>query len=190
MPTPNLAPTTTQPPMQQPASVGMHSAGKNRSRGLRSLQDIKDRCQIDGDCWLWMGAMTGSRMPFFWVVSAGKTMSGGRGLFTLLNGREPPKGLVYYRTCGQGTCLNPEHRKLGTRKQMAKLHPNKASATTVVKQTIKRRARSQMTWECVNAIRAEPTNVEAARKHGVTRQHASQIRRYKIWRPTWLDQIA
>ena len=158
--------------------------------GIRTLDDIKDRCRIEDECWIWKGATIAGRIPTLWSPELQRTMSGGRGLFVAQYGVEPDKKLVYYNTCGNVMCMNPAHRKLGTRKQMAKLHTKKAAAVTVVKQTLKRRARSSMTWERVEAIRAEKTTQEAALKHGVTAQHASKIRRYHIWRPAWLDQIA
>lgn len=95
----------------------------------RTLQDLKDRCRIDGEtgCWLWSMATMVSGSSVVPVVHLPR-QGGDRSKYTTtpaareawkLAGKSLPSGHVVWRhVCSGGLCINPDHCRAGTRSQM------------------------------------------------------------------------
>ena len=95
------------------------------TRGIRTLEDLKDRCFVDEDtgCWLWRAALSAGQ-PKIWVPpgvlsEAGSVMPAGRAAW-LLAGKEARSDQVVYRTCGCQECVAPEHGEACTRRAMGR----------------------------------------------------------------------
>lgn len=101
--------------------------------GVRTLEDIKQRCVIDDEtgCWLWRGAMSsrGSRrngvptlrvwMPDGLPGSERPTLATAARAAWLLSGREIQAGhVVWRRNCACSECVNPEHGAASARSTM------------------------------------------------------------------------
>jgi hypothetical protein len=120
---------------------------RRRTDGVRHLQDVLDRCEVDDEtgCWHWLGAMStkrnGSRTPHVdvapGVIGPHRVSTSGARVAWLLSGRKVAKGQNVWRTCGCSDCCNPQHGKAGTKAEegawfaasgLLKGHPHRAAA--------------------------------------------------------------
>lgn len=92
--------------------------------GIRTLQDLKDRCIVDEvtECWHWtMSVFAGSPRIHMWTPDTGKRISarGRRAALYLQRGQDlPPKNVAFARTCCTNPlCVNPDHARSGTKVQ-------------------------------------------------------------------------
>jgi hypothetical protein len=107
-------------------------ARRKRSDGVRTMDDLRVRCVIDGakDCWVWGGAAVksstgrGSLSARVWLPEppgggGPRTMTAALAAW-LLSGRKLAPGDVVWRArCDcQLLCINPQHGATGTRQQM------------------------------------------------------------------------
>ncbi len=102
-----------------------------RRDGFTSLERLKGGCVIDEDdadaCWMWAGAKTGAGVPVI-GLPAGVFGNESRMVMPaykaawLFTGRTIPAGYALMRkvSCHNPTCINPDHRKVGTRSQINK----------------------------------------------------------------------
>jgi hypothetical protein len=109
----------------KPTSLKDGNEPVSRTRGVRTLEGLKDRCFVDEDtgCWLWRAALSAGQ-PKVWVPpgvlsDAGAVMPAGRAAW-LLSGNKARSDQVVYRTCGCQECVAPEHGIAVTRKAMGK----------------------------------------------------------------------
>ena len=102
---------------------------RKRADGVRSIDDLRDRCRIDDitGCWIWMLAISdngkggSSRTPRT-SIPAGVlgnerkscSVSAPRAAW-LLSGRPLRAGCGVWRTCGNDECVAPNHLKAGTK---------------------------------------------------------------------------
>lgn len=106
---------------------------KTRSTGgIRRLQDLIDRCIIDDEtgCWRWRCAYRpssrGSKTPVVHIPAgvlgnAERVQMSAQKASWLLSGRTLRDGaLVWRQTCNSDECINPEHCRSGSRRQMVK----------------------------------------------------------------------
>ena len=153
--------------------------------GIRSLDDLKDRCRIDEEtgCWIWAGAANADGQATVWVPALRKTTSLGSAISLLTTGRPTRGGLFMRPVCGRKLCANPEHRQLATqstamraaRPTLDPLHRAKISASM--------RARSRLKPEDVEAIRAsDATDVALGERFRVDNTTISNIRCGRTWR--------
>lgn len=107
--------------------------------GIRSLQELKDRCVVNEEtgCWMWSGAKTMSRgrkssgIRFETPVCAvplgmmgndkHTTIPALRFAWHLAGGELKPRQIVYRALCNEPNCVNPDHAAQGTRKAVGKL---------------------------------------------------------------------
>lgn len=92
-----------------------NTKGSNRG-GIRTLDDLRQRCVIEGECWIWRGACNRCSGPHpeprFWLPAQSRVV-GVSGAW-LLAGKKLPRGYVVWRVCREPMCLNPEHMRSGT----------------------------------------------------------------------------
>lgn len=100
-------------------------------RGVRSLEDLRQRCVVEEDtgCWIWKGAMSRSLTrkiapsPRVWVpdpeiLGEGVLMTAGRAAW-LMSGRRLETDQVVWRCiCNRSECIVPEHGRAATRAEM------------------------------------------------------------------------
>lgn len=99
--------------------------------GIKTLEDMRQRCRIDEEtgCWNWAMAVSRSTKrnvpvsPRVWMPDrstpgGGALMTAGRAAW-LLAGKWCTAGRVVYRAvCHNELCINPEHGKCLTRREM------------------------------------------------------------------------
>lgn len=105
----------------------MTDTRNKRSDGVRTLQDLKDRCRIDAEtgCWIWSlaisdnGKVGSSRTPRVslpaGVIGPKRTTSTAPRASWLLSGRKLGDKQVVWRTCLNDECCAPNHLKAGTK---------------------------------------------------------------------------
>lgn len=86
------------------------------SRGVATIDDLRERCRIDPvtPCWHWLGGTScGKPVLFVFDHERGKkrVMPGPRAAFCVCFGRAPIPGWKVVRTCTVGDCLAPYHLK-------------------------------------------------------------------------------
>ncbi len=100
-------------------------------RGVRNLEDLRQRCVIEEEtgCWVWKAAMSRSLKrkvapsPRVWIpdpktLGDGVLMTAGRAAW-LLSGRKLAAGQVVWRSvCNRSECINPAHGRAVTRAEM------------------------------------------------------------------------
>ena len=107
--------------------------------GVRSIDDMKDRCVINDEtgCWMWKGAVTLSRgrkstgiryetptcsVPLGVFGNEKHTTMPALRFAWLLAGGVPKRGQVVYRAkCNEPRCVNPDHAAQATRKEVGRL---------------------------------------------------------------------
>lgn len=151
-----------------------------RIDGIRSIEDIRQRCVVDEvtGCWLWSGTRANGGSPSMWYPVAGKSVAGGVVLFHLENGTFPPRGRVYHRTCESGECMNPEHRHLGTRSTQMKAAKVERPLTVRAAIARARRVGSRLSEEDIVAIRESTDSLAViGERYGIHLSYAGRIRR-------------
>ena len=86
-----------------------------RTDGVHTIADLRDRCRIDGDCWLWAGATNAQGLGSLWLPALGRRTSLGVAICVLRTGRPPTPGRYWHVTCSTRDCANPAHRRPGDR---------------------------------------------------------------------------
>ena len=98
-----------------------------RADGVRTLQDLQDRCRVDPEtgCWIWSmaisdnGKIGSSRTPRVsmptGVISEKRTTSTAPRASWLLSGKKLGDKQVVWRTCLNDECCAPSHLKAGTK---------------------------------------------------------------------------
>ena len=76
------------------------------NKTIRTLSDIKDRCTISGDCWLWGGGTGGNGYPTAKIDGTPRYV---RRVAIEYAGRKLIRGRQVTSTCGRITCVNPDH---------------------------------------------------------------------------------
>lgn len=72
-----------------------------------TLDLLKSKCEIDGDCWLWSHSCQSKGYPQAHIF--GKLVLVQRFTYTDLMERRLPKGWVVSPSCGNRTCCSPKH---------------------------------------------------------------------------------
>lgn len=143
-----------------------------------TLDDIKARCHEDGDCLVWSGRTNAKGYP-----KHGQTLLRRRVLeFTA---GELKRSELASVTCGNPSCLNPDHIRKASKSTVA-LEVNKRADVQAKRTASNRRtARSRLaklSIEKAREIRAssEPGKVLAER-YGVSDDLISKVRHDKAW---------
>ena len=139
---------------------------------------VQDRCIEEGDCWIWQGCVCGrGQRPC--VNWGGKTRYVQRVVWESQHG-PVKRGLVVTPSCGNRLCVSPNCLKLVTNKtskQMAAARGAFSNPSKIRRSALTVRARSWITEEMVQQIKAARTGKEAHEATGVSLSHCKAIRR-------------
>ena len=67
-----------------------------------------EKIRVEGDCWIWLGALGGGKRTYAYFTVRGKTWRGVRWAYTEMIG-EIPEGLTLDHLCRRPDCVNPFH---------------------------------------------------------------------------------
>lgn len=150
--------------------------------GIRSVEDLRDRCHVDEDtgCWHWRGAHSKGQ-PKLWWPPQQKVVTLGYAIAIFQTGRPPRSGHVWMVRCATKDCANPAHRRpveFGVHLQGVRREPITSARIAAAK-----RASSKLSADSVAAIRAsDETCAALGQRYGVSGSLISQIRQHVIWR--------
>jgi hypothetical protein len=155
--------------------------------GIRTVEDLLDRCVVDEitGCWRYRGATSPAGEPKIWSAAMGQSVTVGTLIALFTTGAPPGPDQVWRRVCETSCCANPAHRKKSDRHTASKassavkspLHRARISATKRAQSTV-----------CNEQIAAEiRTSTEPLRvfkeRYGISIELASDIRRGEQWKP-------
>jgi hypothetical protein len=153
---------------------------KHRTAMKITLEYIKSKCRMVGECWEW-NTKSKYRAPAMNIK--GKTLSPRREAWKLHRNQDIPSGYVitHKKTCGNPMCCNPEHlirvKKLDVMVRTVsegKLH------TPAIRAKIaeSKRKNSKLSQEAAKEIAYgdDPTE-EAAAKHGISTAYVRMLRK-------------
>lgn len=94
--------------------------------GIRSVDDLKERCRVDEDtgCWHWLLWCWDSGLPGVWLVQGDKRGKvSGRRAALILAGKCVRRGDKAFATpnCFSIDCVNPAHCRLGSMRDVMQL---------------------------------------------------------------------
>ena len=161
--------------------------------GIRSLDDLRDRCRVDADtgCWNWSMAISeNAPRVWAWNPDTGRcqAMRGTTAAWRIAGKPIPPKCIVY-RTCSSIPCCNPEHMRCGTKVEAGAFFAasGRLKGDPVARANrgrVGREHRGKLTRSDRAMIdESSETNVALAAVIGVAHTTVSAYRRGKTWRP-------
>jgi len=156
---------------------------------IRTLDDVKARCEEVGNCWEWqLGYQNKGRTP---AAAYGKIRLGARRLAWMLANGPLPEGWVVVSTCGNYRCVNPEHIKIMPERQArSKLSSKPISSARRAKIIATRRARHGVAPEIrVAALEMEGSCVTVGAALGIGASTVSKIRRSAPANNPWFGLV-
>lgn len=154
-----------------------------------SLERIKARCRVDGDCWLWLGPVKGGGYPI--INKNRKVQTAARLSLSLALGREVRQGFVTRMACGNRLCVSPLCCKEVSRKAMARETALKvqgqcrpAATRQRNREKLVRQGWAKLDMERAAQIRArkgEARAVDLAAEFGVCKDTIARIWRGERW---------
>jgi hypothetical protein len=162
--------------------------------GIRSVEDIRQRCRVDDDtgCWHWGMAKDKAgygRVYFVLGEERMYTSSVRRAALTLKGGEKLPKWAVAFakQHCHTRDCGNPDHARASTWANHGQfmtsrgVHKHRHIPPARVEQERQRLAK--ITWDDVRAIRASTeSNGALSERFGVGKSHISDIKHHRYWK--------
>lgn len=155
-----------------------------------TLETVKSRCIVDGDCWIWTMGCTNKGVAQ--AAIEGKCQSVARWAFnTVLRSKFRPQlksSDLLRPSCGHPRCVSPSCQEVDTR---SRLHRELAAGQDGVmrmerrRRTLIERGRIALTPSAVEAIRAaqgSQSAVALGEQYGVTPDHIRRLWRGKHWR--------
>lgn len=147
------------------------------------VHKVKARCIEDGDCQIWPGAVSRNVLPQ--VYFKGGTRYVRKVLWELYFG-PVPQGHGVVTNCTSKRCVEVTHLATMTRKASLKLAAKKGQAglpARIAKMVSTLRSKSIYDESVIQIVLAADTVKEAARLTGMSKSHASGIRRGESRRP-------
>lgn len=156
--------------------------------GVRSIEDLRERCFIDEHtgCWHWRMAFN-QGSPRVWVHLGGGerlAMRGRRAALVLSTGKQVPRGFLVWavRHCKSDDCVNPAHCKWGPKSEWGR---DLSKRGTIKNRPSKIRAgreagrkRRALTDEQAAYVRSSGKSIkDLAAEFGVSRALIGEIRR-------------
>lgn len=155
-----------------------------------TLQHLKDRCQVDDECWVWKAAYRQRRWPTIafrrdWLGDgerANKVFYVRHLMYWLTKGTPAALGKFWAMvpSCGNPQCVNPDHLKIVSRKHLAKKNSAAGRYNSLarrLKLAETKRKTSKLSDEAVAEIRLpESKPKEMAAKHGISVAYAYMLR--------------
>lgn len=158
--------------------------------GIRSLSDLRDRCTIDGDCWIWRGCVTSGGQPSIWL-HGGHRLSGGGAVCMLTTGKRSSRGTNWVPTCRNPRCVSPVCVKPMTVLEHRRLQNSAKSAAARAAIAKTRQSQSSITMDDARAIReSEETLKVLSQRYGKSISLISKIRRGLYWKDPMWAQLA
>lgn len=176
---------------------------------VRTLEDLRGRCVIDEECGCWHfrsargRPMRRDRTAKVFVHLIGQVVVT-RAAWCLSGRQMPPADRLVYRTCCSYDCANPEHLRVGTRRQQGRHLASSGKASTPAKaaaNAVTARARRIVTPEIAEWIAESPQGArDVAHAVGVHHNHVNVVRRMAreiatvntvfAWRPSGSERRA
>jgi len=155
-----------------------------------TLDTVRDRCEIVGDCWLWKQAFTSSGLPQATIQGRGGCSVRTFVFDELMRKVRPAKSTIAAR-CNDNACVSPHCLYFRSRSSVVKAsHASGARQGTDT--TIMRRARavkqglSKLDQDKAREIREQVqtrSKADLARAYGVSPNTIRKIIRNEIWAP-------
>lgn len=165
-------------------------------QGVRSLEDLRQRCVIDGEtkCWVWKAAMSRSLKrniapsPRVWlpdpkILGEGILVTAGRAAWLLAGRKLEPGQVVWRNVCNRPECINPAHARAVTRAEMhhgiasSGLNRGKPSRSVVNLRNSMRMATPAPIVRDIEAVFAAGSNCKQVRaRFGISQETAAAIR--------------
>lgn len=159
----------------------------------------QERCEEEGACWLWTGAMAGTKKetPAMWF--RGKVIPAYTATWLLARRLDTvPEGLTLWRSCRNLRCVNPKCVMSGSnQKRMAYLKelgaftcsPSRKAAVTAAARSGYAKLKGGL-QEAREIRNSDLSDQDAARKHGISVSRINRIRNGKAWRETAIPQAS
>lgn len=168
--------------MTAPAAA---APGRRRYNRVRSLQDVRAVCALEGDCWLWQGHVTSGGIPYGYMDGQRAPL---RRIVWLLQGGAPhAEGRIYTTTCGEPRCVNPAHVR-ATSRGAALAQARRSGAINELRRrqaiaaTWRQRPEAKLTLELARALRSsDKSSVQLARELGLSHCTVAKVRRGESW---------
>lgn len=147
--------------------------------------DIEDRFwpKVDksGDCWEWTASLRPNGYGQIGGGPGNSPLKSHRVSYELANG-PIPEGMFTCHTCDNPPCVNPTHLFAATQAENNRDMLRKGRAVHAVTNG-ESNARSRLTWEAVEEIRASAESGAAlSARYGVSGTTISKVRRWKAWK--------
>ena len=145
---------------------------------------LATRTVQEGQCLLWTGTHRAGSPQMRLTQPKRRMVMVRRAILECQHGGALPPGLYAVAGCGEPRCVRPEHvrgmtvQQIGRRAADAGAWQGPLRAARIAQA---RRRQSRLTWDDIQAIRNAPTAKQAAADHGISRSHASLIRRALVW---------
>lgn len=157
----------------------MSTMGKHLG-GVRTLADLKARCEEVGECWEWQRHINSCGVAQ--ILFDGMTRPARRVAWVLVNG-SVADGMRITHTCGNHRCINPAHSKQVTQKAILKRNMDGANhALRVARMAATKRKQMGVPAQVVSAVRADSTTPakEMAATLGVSTATIYKLRRQAL----------
>jgi hypothetical protein len=154
--------------------------------GIRTLNDIRDRCRVVDGHWIWVGAVSKGQARVWApdITNGGEMRSqpGPRAVWHAKTGEPIPKGMRVFCNCSEPRCINPEHIVCRTPEEqgghVAASGKLKGLLTKIVANRKINQKRSKVTPEALDLILySDLTGQEVSAETGICRSTISRIRR-------------
>lgn len=152
-----------------------------------TLDDIRNRCVMRDDHWIFRGAKAEGKWPRIWApdyTNGGimRAQVGRRAVWHVMTGKPIAPGLRVWGTCEHLDCLAPEHCKCGTTAEwgafMSASGVHKTSIPRKVANLALSRKRSHLTIEQMREIQASSeTGLALAKVYGVSDSTISKAKK-------------
>ncbi len=150
-----------------------------------------ERCVDEGECWIWQGAMSGTKKTTPSMQFRGRVQPAYVATYLLDRGLEAvPDGLGLWRSCLNLRCIHPKHVKAGTQAQKTKFltlagaykcDPSRKAKITATARS--RHAKLPGGMAEAREIRAsDKSQAEISKDHGISISRVNRIRNGKAWR--------
>ena len=171
----------------RPMEIKTPHIGGKRFDGVRSIDDLRDRCHIDDitGCWVWRYGFDGQGRPNVWMPALRKSTSMGVAICALLTGKPPKPGTVWHVTCRNKLCANPAHRQEGDRSTQMLAAKYRHTPVSRARISVGKRGQSRLSPEQIAEIEGSTLKLsEICARYGISQTHASNLRAGHRNRPT------
>lgn len=155
------------------------------------LSSVRARIQPVGECMEWQGHMRDGVTPgvnaprgYAWPGNSNGNQSVRTVLYALATGERLPAGTVIRMRCWNDRCVHEDHFQLISRKQLPREQSKRGELSTMkaylskVREGKKRAKLSEA--QVLDIKTSQESRTEAAKRHGVSPQTVSEIRRGRI----------